>query len=123
MHRSFHVWYSPSLDRPMEMLVFGHAGEPVIAFPTSCGRFYEWEDFGMIEAMRDRLEGGDVQIFCLDSVDAESWYNRGVHSEVRLARDDQYDRYLVHEVVPFVRSLNERPIAVAGASFGGYHAV
>ncbi len=123
MNREYHAWHSPALGRTMELLVFGHAGEPVITFPTSCGKFFEWEDFGMVEALADRLDEGKIQLFCLDSVDAESWYNRRVHPESRVARDHDYDRYLVHEVVPFVARRNPRPLTLAGASFGGYHVV
>jgi esterase/lipase superfamily enzyme len=107
----------------MELLVFGHAGEPVIAFPTSCGHFWDWEDFGMIDAVRDRIEAGSLMLLCVDSVDRESFYNRGVHPSHRVARDEQYDAYITQEVVPFIRSRTDRPIALAGASFGGYHAV
>ncbi|MBX3129090.1 MAG: esterase family protein [Polyangiaceae bacterium] len=123
MNREHHAWYSPSLGRHMDLVVFGHAGEPVIVFPSSCGRFFEWENFGVIESVRHKLDEGRLQLVCLDSVDAESWYNTGVHPAVRIARDDQYDRYLVHEVVPFIAGKNHRPITLAGASFGGYHAV
>jgi esterase/lipase superfamily enzyme len=123
MNREYHAWHSPSLGRTMELLVFGHGGAPVIAFPTSCGKFFEWEDFGMVGAIRGALEDGRAQLFCLDSVDAESWYNRRVHPESRIARDDDYDRYLVHEVVPFVAARNLAPLALAGTSFGGYHAI
>ena len=48
MNREYHRWYSPSLGHDMELLVFGHAGARVIVFPTSMGRFFQWEDFGMI---------------------------------------------------------------------------
>ena len=123
MRREYHAWHSSALGRTMELLVFGHAGEPVIVFPTSCGKFFEWEDFGMVAAVRDRIEEGKVQLFCLDSVDAESWYARREHPASRVTRDDDYDRYLVHEVVPLVRGLNPRQITLAGASFGGYHVV
>jgi esterase/lipase superfamily enzyme len=123
MKREYHAWHSPALGRTMELLVFGHAGEPVVTFPTSCGTFFEWEDFGMVAALGDRLEAGQVELYCLDSVDAESWYNRRVHPETRVARDDDYDRYLVHEVVPFVERRNDRPLTLAGASFGGYHVI
>jgi esterase/lipase superfamily enzyme len=123
MHREYVAWHSPSLGRTMELLVFGHAGEPVITFPTSCGKFFEWEDFGMIRAIEGALEAGRVQLFCLDSIDAESWYNRAVHPETRIARDDDYDRYLVHEVVPFVAARNLGALTLAGASFGGYHVI
>ena len=33
------------------MLVFGHAGAPVLVFPTSQGRFYEFEDRGMVDVL------------------------------------------------------------------------
>ena len=123
MNREYHAWDSPALGRHMELLVFGRAGEPVITFPTSRGRFYDWEDFGMIDAVRAPLEQGRLQLICLDSIDSESWYNQAVSPAERIARDDRYDDYLIHEVVPFVVSRNQRPMALAGASFGGYHVI
>lgn len=124
MHREYQRWHSRELGRDMEMLVFGHGGLPAIVFPTSQARFYEFEDNGMVGAVRDKLEGGHLQLFCVDSVDSESWYNRGVGPDWRIARQVQYDKYIVHEVVPFVRWRNWSPHLVAvGCSFGGYHAV
>ena len=124
MHREYHKWYSPRLGREMELLVHGHAGLPVLVFPTSCGRFYEFEDRGMAASLGDRVEGGHVQFFCVDSVDAESWYNRTVEPRWRIARHVQYDDYLVHEVAPLVRQKNRAPQFITlGCSFGGFHAV
>ncbi len=123
MNREYHRWHSRELGREMEMLVFGHAGLPAIVFPTSQGRFYEFEDQGMVSAVADKVEGGHLQLFCVDSVDSESWYNRGVGPRWRIARQVQYDSYIVHEVVPFVRSRNGSPHLIAlGCSFGGFHA-
>ncbi len=51
MNREYHRWYSPSLGREMELLIFGHAGARMLVFPTSMGKFYEWEDRGMIAAL------------------------------------------------------------------------
>lgn len=34
MHREYHSWWSERLQRPMELLVFGHAGAKVLIFPT-----------------------------------------------------------------------------------------
>ena len=48
MNREHHKWYSPRLNRDMEMLVFGHAGARVLIFPTSMGRYYEYEDLSLI---------------------------------------------------------------------------
>src|SRR5262249_235868 len=123
MKREYYAWHSPALGRTMELLVFGHAGEPVVVFPTSSANFFDWEDFGLSAAVRDRIEDGKIQLFCLDSVDAESWSARRKPPASRVARDDDYDRYLVHEVVPLVRSRSSRPLTLAGASFGGYHVV
>ena len=108
----------------MELLCFGHAGLPVLVFPTSCGRFYEFEDRGMIGSVADRIERGDLQFFCVDSVDSESWYNRGVGPDWRIARHMQYENYILDEVVPLIRQKNSNGRLVsAGCSFGGYHAV
>jgi esterase/lipase superfamily enzyme len=51
MRRDYQSWHSPILGRRMEMLVFGHAGPPILVFPTSMGSFHEYEDRGMIGAL------------------------------------------------------------------------
>ncbi|MGH2522425.1 MAG: esterase, partial [Anaerolineales bacterium] len=72
MRREYQRWYSPSLNRDMELLILGHAGARVLVFPTSLGRFFEWEDRGMMQALGEHLERGWIQMFCVDSVDEES---------------------------------------------------
>jgi esterase/lipase superfamily enzyme len=124
MKREYHKWFSPRLGRDMEMLIFGHGGLPVVVFPTSCGRFYEFEDRGMVGAVSGTIDAGQAQLFCVDSVDAESWYNRNVGPRWRIARHMQYEDYVMHEVLPLVRKLNGNPLLGAvGCSFGGFHAV
>ena len=61
MNREYLAWNSPILGRRMEMLWFGHAGRPMIWFPTSVGRFYQNEDFGLTTAVKDLIEGGAIQ--------------------------------------------------------------
>jgi esterase/lipase superfamily enzyme len=123
MRREYRTWYSGALGREMEMLVFGHAGLACLVLPTSCGRFYEFEQFGMVSAVAQRLEHGHLQLFCVDSVDAESWYNREVPPRWRVARHVQYEEYLMREVLPFIRQENASALLVtAGCSLGGYHA-
>ena len=123
MHREFVAWDSPSLGRRMELLRYGHAGRPMIWFPTSQGRFHENEDFGLVGAVGDRIAAGALQVACVDSVDSESFYARWRHPAERVERHDQYDRYLRNEVVPW---LSERAggakVGTLGASFGAYHA-
>ena len=123
MQREHKRWWSPSLGREMDMLVFGHAGTPLLVFPSSLGRFHEWEDFGMVHALRTQLENGFNYMICLDSVDAESLYNKHVDPYTRMIRHRQYQDYVVNEVVPFIRSQTRTDfIMVSGASFGAYHA-
>jgi esterase/lipase superfamily enzyme len=124
MNREYHRWHSPSLNRTMELLVFGHAGARVLVFPTSQGKFYEWEDRGMMGTLRDPIEKGWLQLYCVDSIDAESWYAWWAHPSGRAYRHSQYDGYLYNEVLPFSVSKNDNPyLIVTGASFGAYHAM
>ncbi len=108
----------------MELLVFGHAGARVLIFPTSMGRYYEWEDRGMMGVVQDELDNGRLQIYCVDSVDAESWYARWKHPGARVWRHIQYEQYLLREVLPLSQQKNQNPFLITvGASFGAYHAV
>ena len=108
----------------MELLIFGHAGARVLVFPTSQGRFYEWEDRGMIGALGEHLRQGWIQLYCVDSADAESWYADWKHPTERAHRQLQYEQYLLSEVLPLSTHRNPNPFLMAtGASFGAYHAV
>jgi len=124
MNREHHTWHSPSLNRSMELLVFGHGGARMLVFPTSMGRFYEWEDRGMMNTLGEHLERGWIQIYCVDSVDAESWYARGKEPGARAWRHIEYENYLIHEVLPLIYAKNPTPYLITtGASFGAYHAM
>jgi len=124
MNREHHRWYSSSLGRDMELLVFGHAGARVLVFPTSQGRYFQWEDTGMVAELSEHLEKGWVQLFCVDSVDAESWYADEKHPAERAVRHVQYDRYILDEVLPFTQQHNSSSFLITtGTSFGAYHAV
>jgi esterase/lipase superfamily enzyme len=122
--RQHQRWPSASLGRDMELLIFGHGGARVLVFPTSQGRFFDWEDRGMMVAMREHLEKGWIQMICVDSVDGESWYNKQIPPAQRALRHLQYDRYLLTEVLPLTAERNPNPfIITTGASFGAYHAM
>lgn len=108
----------------MELTIFGHAGARVLVFPTSMGRFFEWEDRGMIGALAHPIDEGWLQFYCVDSVDGESWYARHRPPAERAWRHAQYDAYLRDEVLPLTYQRNANPFLIAvGASFGAYHAM
>ena len=119
VQRDYVRGYSQALGRDMEHLHFGHGGRAILAFPTSMGRFYQWEDFGMVEALAGWLETGQLQLWCIDSVDGESWYGKDRHPRERVERHLQYERYILDEVLPAMPG----PPVTAGTSFGALHAL
>lgn len=124
MNREYHKWLSDNLRCEMELLVFGHAGVRVLIFPTWRGRFYQYEDNGMVEVLRDRLEHGTLQLFCVDSFDAQSLYNREVLPRERIMRHIDFERYILHEVLPFSERRNPHlSLTAHGCSLGAFHAV
>ena len=123
MHREHHKWYSNHLNRDMELTVFGHAGAKVFVFPTQSGRFFDWENRGMMETWSRHINNGWIQVYSLDSVDPESWDNGYAHPHDRAVRHLQYHDYVINEVLPFADSKNCEPFRMAmGASMGAYHA-
>jgi hypothetical protein len=62
MNREYHRWFSPRLDRDMELLIFGHAGAPYLVFPSSMGTFHEYEDSGMIGALGENEKATTVDL-------------------------------------------------------------
>ncbi|MDF1554515.1 MAG: alpha/beta hydrolase-fold protein [Deferrisomatales bacterium] len=123
MNVEYHCWWSPALARDMELKVYGRAGKPVVVFPSSGGRFYEYEDFGMVEACRPTVEEGRICLITIDSVDGESWLNGAATPAERARRHQDYDRYVVEEVGPFVRNWfpGSGRFLATGCSMGGYH--
>src|SRR5262245_55309226 len=58
MNREYHKWFSPRLHRDMELLVFGHAGARVLVFPTRQGRFFDYENWGLVGALHHQISNG-----------------------------------------------------------------
>lgn len=123
MKEEYRKWYSPTLSKDIEMLIFGHQGYPVILFPTTGGRYFECKDRGLIESARWFLEKGFVQIYCPDSVNELSWYNRSIHPAQKVKNHEWYDKFISEELVDAIRHQKGiGKVAVAGPSFGGFQA-
>lgn len=106
----------------MELLVFGHAGARVIVFPTSQGRYFDWENRGLLNTLSRHIDNGWIQVYCVDGVDSESWFNYGADAHDHTRRHMQYQDYIINEVLPFTKSKNANDFVIAtGASFGAYH--
>ena len=123
MKEEYIKWHSPNLSKDIEMLVFGHYGLPLIIFPTTKGKYYESKDFKLIEAASEFLEAGKVKIYCPDSADEYSWYNRGVSPADRVKNHIWYDKMVLEEIVGKIQhDFQIAKVGVAGCSFGGFHA-
>jgi len=125
MNIEYHKWFSPSLGHDMEMKVYGYYGKPILIFPAQGGRFYEYEDFKMIDAISGFIESGKVKVYTVDSLDNQTWANWNAHPADRARRHEDYDRYIIQEVVPFIRQDSgdyEGRLITSGCSMGAYHA-
>ena len=123
MKREYHKWYCQGLQRDMELLVFGHAGARVLAFPTRCGRFYDYENMGLVGALASHLQQGWIQLICVDSIDQESFYCNWCNPRDRILRHIKYEEYIMNDVLPLSEAINDTPFLTAlGCSFGAYHA-
>ncbi len=124
MRRDYHKWYSHRVGREMELLAFGHAGDRVVVFPTRQGRFYDYENWGLVDALRERIQGGRLQLFCVDSFDSSSLYDWDIPPWERIARHCRFEDYILCEVLPLTAAVNPHSRLVAhGCSIGAYHAV
>lgn len=125
MNREHHKLNSLALGWPMDLLAYGHWGQPLIVLPTSRGRHVEFESFGMVDAIRDLIDAGRVKVYCPDACDWDNWYNGDAHPGHRAYRYSKYMDFILNDVVPFVREhcRNDgiRPW-LYGASWGAFHA-
>ncbi len=123
MNREYHKWWSNRLQRDMELLVFGHSGAKVLVFPSRLGRFYEYENLGIVDSLKHKIEQGWLQLYCVDSVDAESFYCGWAHPSGRIRRHVDFEEYILNEVLPFMRSKNPHDCVIShGVSLGAFHA-
>ena len=105
------------------MLVFGHDGFPVIAFPTSQARYFELKDFKLIESAASLIDSGKIKIYCPDGIDSESWYNNSIHPADRVKTHNGFENLILNDVIEFAKhETGMKKVALAGCSFGAYHA-
>ena len=108
----------------MGVVVYGHWGTPLLAFPTSGGDEWELEGQGMVGALAEFIDGGRIKLFTVGSNGDQSFYNKGAHPFHRSWMQRQWDEYIRWEVMPFIHHHCNGLVAIAtmGASLGAYHA-
>ena len=125
----YEKWYSPALRRDMEIKVYGRGGKPVLYIPCQDGRFFDFENFGMIDAWAPFIESGRATVFSVDTIDSETWSNTDGDPYWRIRRHEEWMRYLSGEVVPYIREVcrgygwqSDPGILAFGCSLGAMHA-
>ncbi len=123
MHREIHSWWSPRLNKHMEIAVYGHYGFALLMFPTAAADYLEYERFQMLDAIAPLIDAGKFKAFSINSINNESWLNNHMHPHDKAVRHQQYNEYVLHEVVPFIydHCKSEVPIVTTGASLGALH--
>lgn len=125
MHESSR-WYSSRLQTDVTLSRWGHAGQPVLVFPTAGGDAGEIDRFLMIRALEPLLSEGRIKIYSCDSVAGRTFFDRSQSPEHRMWVTHQFHQYVKHEIVPAIRTdcrTEDIPVWTAGASIGAFHAV
>ena len=129
MQVAYHKGWSSDLGRDMEYKRYGDKGQPVVMFPTSEGRFFQYEDTGTIAALAEFIDSGRIQVWTLDSVDSETFFSRDSDLGKRIARHEAYFRYVRNEALPEIvgaalvsnGGATLKPL-LTGCSMGAFHA-
>jgi esterase/lipase superfamily enzyme len=115
---------SREMGRPVHLWRYGTYGLPLLVFPSAAGMAHEWEAHGMIDALADFVEAGKLKIYCTESNVAEAWTRKDSPTSWRIQRHHAYERYVLTELVPFIRAdcrTETIPIAAAGTSLGALY--
>lgn len=115
--------YSSHLDRDMEFKIYGHSGKPVLFIPCQSGRFYDFENFHMVDHWARWIEEGRCTVYSVDSVDDIAWAAIGSDNRWRIENHERWYNYIVGELVPTIHFLSGRhDILPFGCSMGAMHA-
>lgn len=116
-------YYSHILDRNINLEVTGHWGYPILMFPSSYGLYTQNRDFGLNASVMQLVEEGRIKLYNVETLDGLTFYAEQMDSGTKIHNYELYMQFLKHELVPFIqRECNTHRLAVAGVSFGGYHA-
>jgi esterase/lipase superfamily enzyme len=116
--------HSEALGAELGVIAYGHYGRPVLAFPAERGHCWDYENQGMVAAIADLIDSGRVKLYCVDTIDGQTWHDASLPLEERARRHRFYEDWIVNHVAPFIHAdcAGSQEIIVTGPSFGAYHA-
>ena len=112
----------------MEFKVYGHAGKPVLFIPCQSGRFFDFENFKMLDHWAPFIESGSCTVYAADCIDDEAWAAIGADNRWRIENHENWFRYITLELVPYIKHRSgerngfDQGILTFGCSMGAMHA-
>ena len=125
MERRTTAWFSNNLNIEMPLVAYGHAGYPLLMFPTAAADYLEYERFHLVDAIRPFIDSGKIRAYSINSVNRYSLLNEQMPPQMKAQLLTQYDHYLTEEVLPLIRKEcgdGARPLTT-GASLGAFLAL
>jgi esterase/lipase superfamily enzyme len=122
MRRDTTSWYSHNLGMEMPLVAYGHAGYPLLMFPTAAADYLEYERFLLINAIKPFIENGLIRAYSINSVNRYSLLNKQASPQWKAELLTRYDNYIMEEVLPLIRNecgQDAKPLTT-GASLGAF---
>lgn len=116
---------SAAMGRRVHLWRYGWWGEPLVAFPSAGGYAHEWQQHGMIDALRPWLDAGRVKVYQPEHEASHSWLSDGP-DEDRREMAARYRAFIEDEFLDYVAQDCRTPniqVAFAGCSLGAAYAV
>lgn len=124
MYKTEDHWVSPHLNMEMHIASYGHAGRPLLFFPTAAADYLEHERFLMMRVLAPYIENGAIRVFSIGGINREAWLNKQCHPKVKGLLQQAFNRHVTDEVVPYIwhQCGGNHGIITVGASLGAFHA-
>ncbi|MDQ4039697.1 MAG: alpha/beta hydrolase-fold protein [Actinomycetota bacterium] len=116
---------APSLGGSGTLIVHGHYGRPFLVMASEQGRAVDFENNGMVEAVRDLLDAGRLKLFCIDAHDGATWSNKDIGLEERARRHQGFEAWVLDQIVPLIDADcgGRQDMGTIGVSMGAFHAI
>jgi len=86
------------------LIAYGHYGRPVLAFPSQQGDCWDYENRGMIAAIAGLIDAGRAKVYCVDTIDGQTWHDASLPLEERARRHGGDEDWIVNHVAPFIHA-------------------
>ena len=126
MEKTSTSWYSPRVEREVNLVRWGHYGTPVLLFPTAGGDAEEIERWHLVGALGELIDGGRIKVYSTDSLAGRAWITGEGSPEYCSLLQNRFDAMIYEEITPAIRTdcqSDDIEIIASGASIGAFNAV